>query len=242
MMKVKLVPVKTELHASRIDLTRLLAQLEHAMADAPDVLVLSEMWNTGFDVLNVRQYADTDGSCAKFLSAFAAKHQVNIVGGSVAVLERDRLYNRAMVFDRKGKLVHQYDKMHLFSYADEHQAFTAGEDNRTFELEGMTCALIICYDLRFGEQVLALHRQGAEVLFVPAAWPSPRIEHWDTLLKARAIEFQMYVIGVNDGLYGHAGIYDPLGNKLSETQAEITREGLANRQSFPVFSDRKASY
>lgn len=241
-MNVKMVPIRTEPSAKMADFKQVEQQLHQAMADSPDVLVLSEMWNSGFDVRNVRAYADTSNQCMAFLSHFAASHRVNIVGGSIAVIEQDKLYNRAMVFDRTGRLIHQYDKWHLFSYAGEHEVFTPGNDNLVFTLDDMCCAVIICYDLRFGEQILSLRKQGAEVLFVPAAWPSARLEHWQTLLAARAIEFQLYVVGVNDGLYGASGIYDPLGKRFSQDGAELNKAALDIRKTFPVFSDRKTQY
>lgn len=123
----------------------------------------------------------------------AARHHVAFAGGSVLSLRDGRVYNRAQIIDREGRYAAGYDKIHLFRLMDEDRYLAQGKEALWFELGGMRCAAAICYDIRFCELIRKLAVGGAEALFVSAEWPLPRREHWVTLLRARAIENQMYV-------------------------------------------------
>jgi predicted amidohydrolase len=126
----------------------------------------------------------------------------------------------------RGRLIHRYDKIHLFRPSGDHRYFRPGTKIRTFRvaLPGVriTCGIIICYDLRFPELVRAMAREGLEVLFVPARWPAVRDDAWRTLLKARAIENQVFVVGCNkfgeEGGWSYA--FDPLGEMVFDSHAE----------------------
>ena len=100
-------------------------------------------------------------------------------------------------FNRNGELVGEYSKAHLFRLMDEHLYLEAGDEMNRFALDDIEAAGVICYDIRFPEWLRAHALQGAKVLFIPAQWPTPRIDHWKTLLQARAIENQCFVIAVN---------------------------------------------
>lgn len=203
----------------------------------PDIIVLPETFNTGFyPHEDLRQIADKNGERTKdFLSSSALKYNINIVGGSVTTLKDDKLYNTCYTFDRTGQLVNEYDKIHTFSPAKEHEIYAAGNKTCTFELDGIKCTSIICYDLRFPELSKMLALQGVELFFVPAQWPTIRLYPWQTLLRARAIENQAFYCGVNACGYvdveqkygnfgGHSAVIDPLGNPLVElsTKEEIS--------------------
>ncbi|MBN3527557.1 carbon-nitrogen family hydrolase [Paenibacillus apiarius] len=228
--------------------------------DKPDVIVLPEMWNTGYALKRIHELADEQGEqTIRLLSALAAQYQVNIVGGSVAVREQDRIYNRAYVLDRQGLIAKTYDKTHLFRLMDEHHYLSAGAALGHFTLDGVSCGVIICYDLRFPELSRTLALQGVEVLFVPAQWPHPRLHHWQTLLTARSIENQMYVVACNrtgssrgaDGketsFFGSSVILDPWGETLAGAdeeeafvQAHIQLSLVEEvRGRIPVFEDRR---
>jgi predicted amidohydrolase len=133
------------------------------------------------------------------------------------------LTNSSLVYHR-GRLIHRYDKIHLFRPADELRLFRPGKSARTFSISGsswkLKAGIIICYDLRFPELTRLLAREGAEVLFVPARWPLVRNEAWQSLLKARAIENQMFVVGCNargeEG--GYSYVFDPYGALLLDTR------------------------
>ncbi|WP_324253969.1 nitrilase-related carbon-nitrogen hydrolase [Paenibacillus sp. 1001270B_150601_E10] len=142
---------------------------------------------------------------------------------------------------------------------DEHLHLTEGESVNRFELDGIPCGSIICYDLRFPELTRTLALSGAQVLFVPAQWPNPRLYHWKTLLAARAIENQMAVVACNrmgssigdhgevTSFFGHSMIIDPWGEvTASAADEEIILTGKINleqipdvRSRIPVFKDRK---
>ena len=226
-----------------------------AAASEADIVVLSEMWNTSFYPENVAELADDDGKRTKaFLAGAAKKYGVHIVGGSVANRRGDKLYNTTYVVDRNGAVVAGYDKVHLFTPGKEDAVFTAGSKLNVFELDGIKMASIICYDVRFGEWVRMAALAGAQGLFVPAAWPNPRLNHWLILNQARAIENQMFVVSVNScgnaGSYQFCGgsqIIDPWGNVLSKADGReqiITSDVDLSvirdiRTSINVFRDRR---
>jgi len=229
--------------------------VQQAMESSPDVLVLPEMWNVGFFPDNVQELADNEGepSCS-LLEKLAKKYNVNIVGGSIANKENGELVNTNYVFNRKGELIAKYNKIHLFSPSGEDKYFTPGTGINTYELDGIKAAAIICYDLRFVELVRMLAIKGIQILFIPAQWPHPRLEHWKTLVKARAIENQMFVAAVNgvgtaDNLKfcGNSMLVDPWGEVLvngGETEgiysAEIDLAVIKDiRERINVFRDRK---
>ncbi|EXJ23601.1 Aliphatic amidase AmiE [Alkalibacterium sp. AK22] len=199
-----------------------------AQSEEPDVIVLPEMWNVSFFPKNLEKTADEDGHrTRKFLSELSRKYRINIVGGSVAVKARNGFYNTSYTYNRQGELVHTYNKVHLFSLAEEDRHFQVGESLGVFELDGVKVGVATCYDLRFVEWIRMMALEGIEILFVPAAWPHPRQKPWKTLLEARAIENQMFVVGVNSSgrtntldFCGHSVVIDPLGEVLKEAQEE----------------------
>ena len=227
-----------------------------AMKDAPDVVVLPEMWNTGFFPReNLTSQCDHDGQqVQERIGALAKKYAVNIVAGSVANCRAGKVYNTAYVFNRQGETIAAYDKTHLFSPMGEDDFFQKGDHLCTFTLDGVKCGLIICYDLRFPELTRALALQGMEMLFVVSQWPDVRIPHLRALCTARAIENQCYVVNCNgcgtagETRYGgHSAIYEPLGGILAQAGsgeeticADCDLSAVAPlRSAIPVFHDRR---
>lgn len=226
-----------------------------AVKDNPDVVVLPETWNLGFFPKNVKDLADIDGEpTCSLLSDLAKEYGINVVGGSIANNENNQTYNTNYVFDRNGKVISKYHKIHLFSPSGEQEYFEHGNKVSIFELDGLKASTIICYDLRFPELVRSLALQGIQILFVPAEWPLARVEHWKTLLRARAIENQMFVVGVNGAgvanevkYGGNSMIIDPWGEILAhggENEEIIVKEidpAIVSdiRSRINVFRDRK---
>lgn len=224
--------------------------------ERPDVLVLPELWVTSYAYETLRDIADRDCQpTADFLSALAVKHGVNIVGGSIADRRGDAIYNTALVYDRDGKQVCRYDKVHLATSMDEHHHFTGNTiPPAIFMIDGVKAGVIICYDLRFPEIPRPLAIEGAELLYVLAAWPLKRISHWNALLKARAIENQLFAVGCGRvgecagfTLGGSSAVYDPYGNTLGvcgETDEATLSVDLdlalvaSMRKAVTVFADR----
>ena len=196
----------------------------------PDVLVLPETWNTGFfPKENLSLLADDDGArTIEEIGALAKQYAVNIVAGSVANRRNDSIYNTAYIFDREGNVIASYDKTHLFSPMGEHEFFEAGDHLCRFELDGVSCAMIICYDIRFPELTKCLTLGGVDILFV-------------TVCNSCG--------SYDDTQYGGGSVLiDPWGKVLTEagTEEEIITgdldlsvvEGI--RSSINVFRDRRA--
>ncbi len=225
-------------------------------ANHPDTIVLPEMWTTAYTLDALDLYADINGEPTKsFLQELSKGLNVNIIGGSVANKVDGKFYNSSYVFDRKGNLVYEYNKVHLVPMLNEPKYLTGGQHvPEVFELEGIKMGLIICYDLRFPEIIRTLALEGAQVLHVVAEWPSARTGHWRNLLLARAIENQMYVISSNRvGEYegvefcGTSMVIDPWGDVLkegSEGDEETLLVGLELdkvlqvRNDVPIFKSR----
>lgn len=231
------------------------AWIRKAAQEQTDVAVLPEMWNTSFYPDDIYNLADADGARTQvFLSKLAAQLNMNIVGGSVAVRRGDRLYNTMYVADRCGHVVGTYDKVHLFTPGREDEKFASGNHSCSFSLDGVPMAAVICYDVRFPEWVRMATLTGAQVIFVPAAWPISRIEHWCILNRARAIENQLFVVAVNScgrtgsmQFGGHSMVVDPWGNVLSQggdgealLRADIDLASVADiRSRINIFHDRQ---
>lgn len=222
----------------------------------PDVVTLPETWNVGFfPKENLEQLADQDGARTKsVIGALAKELSVNIVAGSVANMRDGVLYNTAFIFDRNGEVVAEYDKTHLFTPSGEHNFFAWGGKVVDFELDGIHCGIVICYDVRFTELVRTLALRGIQLLFVVAQWPELRTYHWDTLNRARAIENQMFVACTNSCAMagqtknaGHSALIDPWGETVVAGQGEeaiLTAEADLSiveniRSSINVYRDRR---
>ena len=244
------------------NLATLETMLQQAMdtPQPPEVILLPELWSTGFYPRPTIDYAEPwQGPTHTRLSQLARQHHVHLVAGSIMLQQGQRIFNTCLVLDPLGHTIASYQKIHLFSPAGENKDFTPGQELCIFELAGHTCGVIICYDLRFPELSRKLALANVELLFVPAAWPTARIQHWDILLQARAIENQCYIAGCN-GLCpsaesshysgGHSTLLGPDGSKLIR-EAHLDSEphlltgsidfGLRTeiRQKINVFRDRR---
>ncbi|KZZ83555.1 carbon-nitrogen family hydrolase [Bacillus sp. SJS] len=233
--------------------------MEEAMSkEAPDFLILPELWNTGYDLTRLEVIADEEGIDSKaFLSELAKKHSVNLIAGSIAKKSGHEVTNTMLIFDREGNLIHEYSKLHLFKLMDEHHYLKGGRESGLFTLDGINCAGFICYDIRFPEWMREHAANGAEVLFVAAEWPLPRLHHWRSLLIARAIENQAYVVACNrsgsdpnNQFAGHSLVIDPWGNVIAEAgeseeilSAELDFSEIAGiRKQISVFQDRRPEF
>ena len=222
----------------------------------PDVIVLPEAWNTGFfPKENLAELSCKDGDEVKsHIGTLAKQYGVNIVAGSVSNVRDGKVFNTAMVFDRDGECIAEYDKTHLFTPMGEDDYYTCGNHLCRFELDGVKCGIIICYDVRFPELTRNLALQGLDILFVVSQWPKERIFHLRTLTTARAIENQMFVACCNScgtadkTVYGgNSAIIDPWGQTVvaaGEYEEILTGDCDLNtltyiRNTIPVFQDRK---
>lgn len=195
-----------------------------ALSEDIDLIILPEMFTTGFS-MNAKQLAEkTDGLTLQWMREMA-KLKDAAVTGSVIITENDNFYNRLFFIFPDGSFK-TYDKRHTFTLAKEDKTYTAGRDRLIVEYKGWKICPLICYDLRF--PVFARNTEDYDLLIYVANWPSKRVAAWDTLLKARAIENMSYCIGVNrtgkdgDGYEynGHTAAYDCLGENLTELDRE----------------------
>ena len=228
--------------------------IEKAIQKHPDIIVLPELWTTGYDLTRLDEIADFKAQqTIAFLQAAAKKHQVHFVGGSVANRGETGVKNTLLVITKDGTVT-QYDKLHLFKLMNEHLYLEAGAEKGLFQVDDQLFAGVICYDIRFPEWIRAHTSEGAKALFVVAEWPEPRLGHWRALLIARAIENQCYVIACNrsgsdpnNQFAGHSLIIDPWGEVLAEAgdqeeilTAEINLDLVKEiRKQIPIFEDRK---
>ncbi len=161
------------------------------------LIILPEMFSTGFS-MNLPVTAEPEGGPTElFLREIAAEYQSCVIGGVVTQTNEGRGLNQSIAIAPDGSILARYTKNHPFSMGGEDKAHIAGTSVSVFEWQGLKIAPLICYDLRFPELARNAVRAGAEVLIYIAAWPVKRIQHWITLLQARAIENLAYVIGVN---------------------------------------------
>ncbi|MGM0844884.1 MAG: carbon-nitrogen family hydrolase [Bacillota bacterium] len=220
-----------------------------------DVVVLPELWTTGYDLTRLDEISDDEGKKSiEFLSRLSKKYNTNIVGGSVAKRSGENVTNTLYTFDRNGNLLGEYSKVHLFKLMDEHHYLSAGNNSGAMTIEGVPSAAFICYDIRFPEWMRTHTTGGAEVLYVVAEWPLARVSHWRTLLLARAIENQCYIVACNrsgsdpnNEFAGHSMIIDPWGEIIAEAgegieviSAELDLDKVKQvRKQIPIFQDRR---
>jgi len=195
---------------------------KRAALEACDVIVFPEMFDTGFSMNIPALGRGGKGETARVLSGLAKRYGLNIIAGFAEKTPgREKAKNLAVVFDRNGSGIASYTKMRPFTFADEDKYFSAGNSSVVFSVEGVPASVFICYDLRFPEIFREVARE-VRIIFVIANWPERRKDHWETLLKARAIENQCFVVGVNrtgkDGngirYPGASHVYGPTGKDI----------------------------
>lgn len=197
-MRIALIQLGIRYGEPNVNFERAKKMVKQAAADGATVVVLPELWNTGFDLKRLEEIADVDGEKTKnWLAELSEELGINIVGGSVATKKSDGFYNTMYVTNKEGEVISEYDKVHLFSMVNEHHYLQQGNKKNVFTIEGVPMGGVICYDIRFPEWLRMHVLDGAKVLFIPAQWPAQRIDHWKLLLQARAIENQCFIIAVN---------------------------------------------
>jgi predicted amidohydrolase len=223
-----------------------------AAAAGAQIVVLSEMYSTGFSMRTAAVAEPPDGPSTAFLRETAARLGIWLCG-SVPIRHEEALPHNTCLLVAPDGALHEYRKIHPFTFAREHEVYAAGTRRVTVEVDGLRCSLFVCYDLRFADEFWALAPH-TDCYLVVANWPERRRHHWTTLLRARAIENQAYVVGVNRvgrgadlDYVGDSMIIDPWGEVLAhgakseallmaEVDAEVVRQA---RSSFPVLADRR---
>lgn len=216
------------------------------------LVVLPEMWSTGFDNENLQTLSKTTPQILEDLAEISEQLHLTIVG-SLPQKRPDGIYNTAYVVDQDGSIAAVYQKIHLFSPTGEDRYFKPGHEAVVAKTPLGPLGLMICYDLRFPELCRCLTLAGACMIVVMAQWPAVRVAHWEALLKARAIENQLFVLGVNrcgqdsDRVYaGHSRIISPdgeiigrAGNRPASLRADIDlRLVEKTRRQIPCLHER----
>ena len=228
---------------------------EEAKRRGSDLILFPELWSTAYDLTHASRYASTlTSGLFAGLSALAARTGIHILGSTLSLLGENQFGNTLTVFSPDGALLADYSKIHLFRLMDEHQYLTAGDKPILVDLPFGRAGLAICYDLRFPELFRGYALAGAQMIFLPSEWPHPRLSHWQTLVRARAIENQMFVFACNrvgsdpsNEFFGHSLAVDAWGEVLAEggegeeliTVAADPANVEEARRKIPVMQDRR---
>ncbi|MFN8287448.1 MAG: amidohydrolase [Chitinophagales bacterium] len=218
MNKLRITLIQTNLHWENIAANLAMFTEKLSTVGETDVIVLPEMFSTGFSMRAKELAEPMDGSAVQWMRKMAAEKNC-VITGSLIIKENGLFYNR-LVWMRPDGTYETYNKRHLFSLSGEERTYTQGYDKLIVELNGWRVFPLICYDLRF--PVWSRNRNDYDVLLYVANWPERRVQAWKYLLIARAIENQSYCVGLNrvgnDGndIYhsGDSMALDPFGNVL----------------------------
>lgn len=254
-MKIAQVQLDIKWHDKQANLAKAAKYIERAASDGCELVVLPEMFNSGYSMDTAVTLEQNAGETSRQLCDLAKRLQIAIVAGLCEFNTNNEAENIAIFIDSNGTIVSRYVKNYPFTLAGENQHYRTGNEQSVFKLGDYNASLFICYDLRFPELFRAVAKQ-VDVVFVIASWPQARQNHWEILLQARAIENQCYVVGVNrigaDGnklnYTGGSHVFDPLGEDLSRggehdeylvTQVDLK---LSNetRKAFPFLNDMKS--
>ena len=254
-LKISLGQMQIALARPADNLAKARQMINAAAADGAQLILLPELWSTGYDLENAREHATAlDEGVFAQVAGIAGEQGIAVYG---SLLERrgDQVMNCAAFYDSCGALRGVYRKIHLFRLFDEHLWLGEGETATLLEAAWGATGLAICYDLRFPElfrRYAVAH--GARLMLICAEWPLARVAHWRTLLQARAIENQCFVAATNScgetggTVFGGASmLIDPWGQILAEAgeaecllSAEIDLEEVKRvRRTIPVFEDRR---
>jgi omega-amidase len=227
--------------------------IQAASSAGASIVCFPEQFAAGWDPLSCTTIESLSGTTITTLQNFAREYSIAIIG-SFREQYSPSPRNTAVAIGRDGEIHAVYAKMHLFTPAQEDQAFTAGDKIATFTVDGVKCGLAICYDLRFPSLFRIYAKSGVQAVFVPSAWPASRIRHWELFIASRAAENQMYVLGCNttgtnpvDQYCGASMTADPHGTIIARAGngEELLYSDIdpvqvdTARRDFPVELDRK---
>ena len=229
---------------------------DDAHEQGAELVLLPELWSTGYDLEHAPAHAARNLAVVlPALASLAERLGICIAGSLLLGDALGRVRNTAVVHGPDGSVISEYAKIHLFALMAENRYLTAGDAMPTFSLPGCTAASAICYDLRFPELFRSYALEGARVVLLPAEWPAVRVAHWRTLVCARAIENQFFVVACNRAgtsgsttFAGHSIIADPWGKIVAEAgdgesllveTLELGRVDEA-RSQIDILGDRRA--
>jgi predicted amidohydrolase len=253
-LTISLAQMKFQFGQPEANFERAVEWIEKATQRRSDLLLLPELWPSGYDLAHWKRYAtNLDEGLFSRLADLARQHRIAL-GGSLLEARDGQAYNTFVLFGVDGAILGVYRKIHRFRLLDEQKWLGAGDELALVDAPWGATGLSICYDLRFPEMFRVYGLGGARLVLLVAEWPQTRIEHWRILLQARAIENQTCIAAVNKigesqgaKLGGHSAVIDPWGKRLVEgdtTEALLTaeidfREVEKARRFLPVFDDRR---
>ncbi len=195
-MKIALVSLNQVWENKKANLRLCKKYIKKASAENVKLIIFPEMTLTGFsNNTSLSSENNKNSKSIKKFSSLARKFNIAIIFGMVIKIDKKN-FNNSICINPKGRILANYSKIHLFSFAKEDKYFTAGKKISIFKYNNLKIGLTICYDLRFPELYNTLAKN-CDMIINIANWPKVRIRHWNTLLKARAIENKIYIIGVN---------------------------------------------
>ncbi|MCH8192526.1 MAG: carbon-nitrogen family hydrolase [Planctomycetes bacterium] len=256
---MNIVGVQTDMvwEDKQANFTKVRSLLDNTTIPPDSLIVLPEMFATGFSMNTSEIQEQTEGLTDHFLKDLSRQYQASTIGGVVRQDDGKKPRNEAVAFNDQGQEVARYCKLHPFSLGKETDHYERGRDIVTFAWGAFSVGLFICYDLRFPEVFRASVGRGADLLVVIACWPITRKHHWATLLRARAIENQAYVVGINrcgaDPYLTYGGesvLVDPRGTVLAEADDQesvllgsVDPTVIADcRRELPCLQDRHPDY
>ena len=254
-LNISLAQMNIALGNVRRNVNTMTKMVTEAARRGSHLVVLPELWSTGYALESAEELASAlnSGMFAE-VSAVATQNKVSVVGSVLESRGSENISNSAAFFAPNGRMMGVYRKIHLFRLMQEDQYLQQGSSPLTMDLPWGKTALAICYDLRFPELFRRYALQDAIMTIIPAEWPITRIDHWRTLLIARAIENQCYIVATNsagetgDTVFGgHSMVVDPWGKVLIEGSdepnlltVEVDMDRVAEAREFmPVFDDRR---
>lgn len=255
-MKLALFQYRMKKGAIEANVGRVRQALAEARDAGADLLLLPEFWALGWDLTRARELADAPGQgLFAQMSALAAEYGIGLLGTHACLTEKG-VTNRAVLYGPDGVLLAHYDKMHLFGFMGEDAHITAGNAPVVADTPWGRLGLAVCFDLRFPELFRRLALDGAEAVLIPAYWPAPRLDHWQLLLRARAVENQIVVAGVNRSaepgglVFGYSAVIGPDGRPVVEAgedevllMSDIDLSDVVRaRQDFPALASRRSGY
>ena len=230
MKKIKAGLIQLDIRLGKIteNLSSALKGIEKLGAENCDLAVLPEMWSCGFDNAKLYEHAKKTPDIIQRLQQAACDRNI-VIAGSLPEKFGRRIFNTMVIIDKDGHIAGRYRKVHLFSLTGEHKYFGTGKKAVICTTSIGRVAPLICYDLRFPELSRVMALKGAQIFLVSAQWPIGRINHWDFLLRARAIENQVFVVAVNRcgddpeiSYGGHSALISPGGEVLASAMGKET--------------------
>ncbi|WFN36957.1 carbon-nitrogen hydrolase family protein [Methanomicrobium antiquum] len=237
------------------NLSKFLSYTKEASKNNADIIIFSEQAATGWNPLSDKNISDENGPIPKAFSAIASEFNIGILGAFRETgkdLEKPK--NTSVFFSDSGEILSKYSKIHLFNPGGENKCFSPGDVPSSFTYKGVKFGLSICYDLRFSDLFTYYAKEGCGCVFVQAAWPKLRMDHWRTFIHSRAIENQFFIAGINttgktpvDEYCGGSTLVGPSGETVLEADekeglfyGEIDTQIVLNKRDiFNSLSDRR---